>query len=272
MTIGTTKIGVQTFATDESIHPVKLATALEERGFASFFLAEHSHIPADRSSPYPLGGELPREYYRTLDPFAVLSAAAAVTERLLLGTSVVLLMQRDPIHTAKEVASLDYLSGGRAIFGIGAGWNREEMRNHGTDPRTRGALLDERMAAVIEIWTKEKAEYHGKYVDFDPIFAWPKPIQRPHPPVYVGGNSPAAIARARRFGGWMPNCVVKPELVAEQIAQIGSDVPVIANAVPPQRDLVDAYREAGVEGITFHLPQLQEADALRTLDEWAKLL
>src|SRR3712207_1947593 len=173
------RFGISTFATDEGIAPGALARAIEERGFDSLFLAEHTHIPLSRKSPWPRGGELPRKYYRTLDPFITLTAAAATTERLLLGTGVALVVERDPIITAKEVASLDLVSGGRMIFGIGVGWNREEMENHGTDPRTRGKLTNERIRAMIEIWTKDEAEFHGQYVDFDPIGAWPKPVQKP---------------------------------------------------------------------------------------------
>lgn len=265
--------GVHTVATDETIHPLTLGRAVEERGFGALFLADHSHIPVD-SGPVPRGDGVPRMYFHTLDPFAALSLVAGVTERLLLGTGVALLVQRDPIQTAKEVASLDYLSGGRAIFGIGAGWNQAEMRNHGTDPRTRGALLDERMAAIIEIWTHDEAEYHGKYVNFDPISAWPKPIQQPHPPILVGGQSPRAIARAKRFGGWMPSTrdLDTPEQMAALIDSVGPDVPVILNAITPDPATIDACRQAGAAGLTFHLPQLPESDALRLLDDWANLI
>jgi probable F420-dependent oxidoreductase len=275
MALGTDAMtfGVHTVATDETIHPLTLGRALEERGFAALFLADHSHIPVD-SGPVPRGGEVPRMYAHTLDPFAALSLVAGITERLLLGTGVALLMQRDPIQTAKEVASLDYLSGGRVIFGIGAGWNQAEMRNHGTDPRTRGALLDERMAAIIEIWTHDAAEYHGEYVDFDPISAWPKPIQQPHPLVLVGGQSPRAIARAKRFGGWMPSAhgLSAPEQLAALVGSVGPDVPVIPNGVTPDPATIDACRQAGMAGLTFHLPQLSECDALRLLDDWADLI
>lgn len=159
------------------------------------FIAEHSHIPVDRQTPYPGGGELPGMYYRTLDPFVALTAIGVVTERLLLGTGIALIPQRDPITTAKEVASLDLISGGRMILGIGVGWNREEMRNHGTNPSTRGRLTDERLRAMRELWTSERAEFHGEFVNFDPVFAWPKPVQRPHPPIYVGGGE-------ERSRGW----------------------------------------------------------------------
>jgi len=181
------RFGISTFITDEGIRPDVLGRALEERGFSSLFLAEHSHIPVRRESPYPGGGELPRKYYRTLDPFVALTAAAVVTSRLVLGTGIALLPQRDVIHTAKQVASLDLVSGGRVVFGVGVGWNREEMRNHGTDPATRGALMDEQLAALTRIWTADRAEFHGEHVDFDPIHSWPKPVQRPRPPIYIGG-------------------------------------------------------------------------------------
>ena len=266
------KFGIGTFATDETIHPARLGAALEERGFDMLFLAEHSHIPTSRATPYPAGGDLPRQYYRALDPFAALAAASTTTERLLLGTGVTLLIQRDPIHTAKEVASLDWISGGRVLFGIGAGWNIEEMRNHGTDPKGRGKLLDERTGAIIELWTKDEAEFHGRYVDFDPVFAWPKPIQKPHPPIYVGGGSPAALARARRFGGWMPIGVADPKDAAAQVAQAGGEFPVIITSLVSNPEVIAAYREAGVEGITLQLPHVPEAEALRILDDLAKLI
>lgn len=193
------KLGISTFITDEGIEPGTLARAIEERGFDTLFIAEHTHIPLSRKSSHPSGQELPRKYYRTLDPFVALTAAAATTERLLLGTGVALMVERDPIITAKAVASLDLVTGGRVIFGIGVGWNREKMENHGTDPRTRGRLMDERIRAMIEIWTRDAAEFHGQYVDFDPIGAWPKPLQRPHPPIYVGGGS-RAFNRIAEYG------------------------------------------------------------------------
>src|SRR3954468_17116994 len=221
------KFGISTFVTDEGIRPDVLGAALEERGFDSLFLAEHSHIPVNRESPYPGGGDLPRVYYRTLDPFVALSAAATATSELLLGTGIALLIQRDLIHTAKEVASLDVISDGRALFGVGVGWNREEMRNHGTDPKTRGALMDEQLAALKEIWTKDEAEFHGRHVDFDPIYAWPKPVQQPHPPIYLGGESPAALRRLAAFGdAWLPRAPTPPKeitRVREWLAEQGRD-------------------------------------------------
>ncbi|HVW42353.1 MAG TPA: LLM class F420-dependent oxidoreductase, partial [Amycolatopsis sp.] len=199
------KLSISAFVTDEGIAAAPLARAAEERGFDALFVAEHSHIPVSRDTPHP-GNGLSRPYFRAADPFVTLAAAAAVTERLRLGTGISLLIQRDVIHTAKSVASLDLVSDGRVIYGVGVGWNREEMRNHGTDPRTRGALLDEQIQALRTIWTQDEAEFHGKHVDFDPIFSWPKPAGEV--PVYVGGNSEVAVARAMRLGtGWLPNAV-----------------------------------------------------------------
>lgn len=192
------KFGVATFVTDEGIGPGLLGKELESRGFDSVFLAEHSHIPVNRASAYPGGGDLSRKYCRTLDPFIALTAMASTTTNLLLGTGVALLPQRDVIHTAKEVASVDLVSAGRMMFGVGVGWNREEMRNHGTDPSTRGALTDEVLGALTEIWARDEAEFHGEFIDFDPIYAWPKPVQRPHPPIFIGGESDAAARPAGR--------------------------------------------------------------------------
>ncbi|HET6509958.1 MAG TPA: LLM class F420-dependent oxidoreductase [Baekduia sp.] len=201
------KLGIGIVATDDGVDPVRLAQEAEQLGFESLFLADHTHIPVARATPYPMPpyGDLPREYYRTCDPFVTLAAAATATSVLRLGTGVSLPVERDPILMAKQVATLDHLSGGRVVLGVGAGWNREEMRNHGTDPRTRMALLGERVEAMKAIWTQERAEYHGRFVDFDPIYSWPKPAQAPHPPVLVGGGGPTVLDRVLAFGdGWMP--------------------------------------------------------------------
>ncbi|NKQ53085.1 LLM class F420-dependent oxidoreductase [Amycolatopsis sp. K13G38] len=269
------KFGIATFVTDEGIGAAALGKALEERGFDSLFLAEHSHIPVSRESPYPGGGDLPRRYYRTLDPFVALAAAASVTEHLLLATGIALLPQRDVIHTANEVASLDHVSNGRAIFGVGVGWNREEMRNHGTDPRTRGALMDEQLQALKAIWTQEQAEFHGKFVDFAPIFAWPKPV---HPvPVYVGGESPAAIRRLIDHGdGWLPRPGTEPgELrrVRALLAERGrTDVPFTIFGAGRDRARLEGWAEGGADRVTFLLPTLSEAETLSWLDETAQLV
>ncbi|GAA1966089.1 LLM class F420-dependent oxidoreductase [Amycolatopsis minnesotensis] len=266
--------GISTFVTDEGIRPAPLGKALEERGFDSLFLAEHSHIPVSRRTPYPGGGELPRVYYRTLDPFVTLTAVAGATEKLLLGTGIALLIQRDLFHTAKEVASLDLLSGGRVAFGVGVGWNREEMENHGTDPKTRGRLIDEQIEALKALWTQEEAEFHGKFVDFDPVFSWPKPVQAPHPPIYVGGHSPAALKRlVEHADAWLPIGVTPPEeitRVRSWLAEQGREnVPVTIFGADADAATLDGYAEAGVDRVTFLLPTAPEAETLTTLDELA---
>lgn len=267
------KFGISTFVTDEGVAPGALARMIEERGFDSLFIAEHTHIPLSRKSPWPRGGELPRKYYRTLDPFITLTAAAAATERLLLGTGVALLIERDPIVTAKEVASLDLVSGGRMIFGVGVGWNREEMANHGTDPRTRGRLMDERLRAMIEIWTKDEAEFHGEFVDFDPIGAWPKPLQKPYPPIYVGGGS-RAFDRIAEFGNaWLANGL-PPDKLESMLNPLkettGRDVPVtVFNASSEPEDL-EAYARLGVERVLLGLPTLPESETSDRLDQLSR--
>ncbi|WP_328607865.1 LLM class F420-dependent oxidoreductase [Amycolatopsis sp. NBC_00345] len=271
------KFGIFSFVTDEGIRPDALARGVEERGFDSLFVGEHSHIPADRQSPYPAGGELPPFYYRMYDPFVALTAAASVTSTLLLGTGVALLAQRDPIQTAKEVATLDHFSGGRVLFGVGAGWNLEEMRDHGTDPETRGRLLDERLDAMKELWTAEEATFHGEFTNFDRAVAWPKPVRQPYPPIYVGGNSRFAARRAHRHGGvWMPNSVGVPEAVPPLMAlrdEFAPGTPVSMFTVGSKnRALLDAYAGAGVEGITFLLGMYPEAGTLSRLDNLAKIV
>jgi probable F420-dependent oxidoreductase len=265
--------GVSTFVTDEGIRPGDLGAALEERDFDSLFLAEHSHIPASRVSPYPSGGDLPRVYYRTLDPFLALTAAGAATNRLLLGTGVALLPQRDLIHTAKEVATLDLLTGGRVAFGVGVGWNREEMSNHGTDPTTRGALINEQLAALKEIWTRDEAEYHGAHVDFDPIFSWPKPVQKPHPPIYVGGEGSAAIDRLVEYGdAWLP----RADITAADITRVRKlladrgrpDIPITIFGAGRSPEQLDGYAEAGVNRVTFLLPTRPRSETLAKLDSF----
>ncbi|MFF1420513.1 LLM class F420-dependent oxidoreductase [Streptomyces sp. NPDC058280] len=266
------KFGVSTFITDQGIAPTALGRAIEERGLDSLFIAEHTHIPADRRSPYPGGGELPEMYYRTLDPFVALTAAAAVTERLLLGTGVALVVQRDPIITAKEVASLDLVSGGRVLFGVGVGWNREEMENHGTDPRTRGRLVDERLRAMRELWTEDKAEFHGEFVDFDPVYSWPKPVQRPHPPLYVGGGE-AAFKRVAALGdAWLANSMSAGQLgpqIDRLRAVAGRQVPVTVYAVEKEPEIVEQYTRLDVERLLFYLPTMPEAETLAYLDQLA---
>ncbi|MFF3734086.1 LLM class F420-dependent oxidoreductase [Streptomyces sp. NPDC002476] len=269
------KFGVSTFITDQGISPTSLGTALEERSFDSLFIAEHSHIPVRRETPYPGGGELPDIYYRTLDPFVALTAAGVVTERLLLGTGIALIPQRDPIITAKEVASLDLVSGGRVILGVGIGWNREEMRNHGTDPTTRGRLTDERLHAMRDLWTEEQAEFHGEFVNFDPVFCWPKPVQRPHPPIYVGGGE-GAFRRVARFGDAWLALGESPEKLGPQIERLRDladrEVPVAVYGVPDDPEQVEGYGRLGVERLLFYVPTMPERETLEHLDRLAGLV
>src|SRR5919204_792874 len=197
--------GATMFITDYSIPVTELARALEDLGFESLWVPEHTHIPTSRKSPWPGGAELPKEYLHSLDPFLALTAAASVTSRLKLGTGVCLVIERDTISMAKEVATLDYLSGGRFLFGIGGGWNLEEMANHGTDPETRWKRMREQILAMKQIWSNDEAEFHGNLVDFDPIWQWPKPIQKPHPPIIIGGNGAHTFRRVLEYGdGWIP--------------------------------------------------------------------
>jgi probable F420-dependent oxidoreductase len=273
------RFGVATFVTDEGIAPADLGRALEQRDFESVFVAEHTHISVKLESRRPEGDEeLPRKYYRTLDPFVTLTAVAGATERLLVATGILLLVERDPITTAKEIASLDHVSGGRVIVGVGAGWNREEMRDHGTDPTTRMALLRERVLAMKEIWTKDQAEFHGEFVDFDPIFCWPKPVQRPHPPIFVGGGGPKTLDRVLEYGdGWIPAYGLGVDEIARRVTELerrGAEagrehVPVSVYAVPGEREAVARLGDAGVDRVLFDLPTLPAQETYRTLDDLA---
>jgi probable F420-dependent oxidoreductase len=265
------RFGVLTFVTDEGISAVELGAALEQRGFASLFLAEHSHIPVDTKTPYPSGGPIPPKYYRTLDPFVALTAAAVATDKLVVGTGIALIPQRDPILTAKEVASLDLVSEGRFRFGVGVGWLREEIANHGVDPKVRGRVVEERLRAMIEIWTQEKAEFHGEFVNFDPIYSWPKPVQQPYPPLYLGGG-PASFRRiARLHAGWIamtPSADVLSGQLEELRAVADHDVPVINTHMgEPKAKDVERYRDLGVEHVLVELPTEPRDETLRRLDE-----
>ncbi len=274
------KFGIVMFPTDYSIGSAQLARAVEERGFESLFFPEHTHIPTSRRTPWPGGAELPRDYSHTLDPFVAAGAAAAVTTSLRIGTGVCLVIERDPITLAKEVASIDFLSGGRFLFGIGAGWNEEEMENHGTDPAQRWKLLRERVLAMKAIWTEGEAEFHGRFVNFDPIWSWPKPVQKPHPPIVVGGDGPHALQRVLEYGDeWMPipgrGEIPLPERIAElnRFAREAGrgPIPVSIYGTLPQPDVIQGYAEAGVERCIFWLPSTPAEEALPFLDRWAEL-
>ena len=274
------KYGVSIFPTDASISPVELATACETRGFESIWFPEHSHIPASRRTPFPAGGDLPKQYYDVFEPFISLGAAAAVTKTLKLATGVCLVVQRDPIQTAKDVATLDRISNGRFIFGIGGGWNAEEMENHGTNPKTRFSLMRERIGAMKAIWTQSKAEYHGKYVDFDPIMTWPKPKQLPHPPVLVGGGWPGAAKRAIEYGdGWMPinipGRLIKriPEFwsTAKEAGRDSKSLELSIFGMGPDADEIAKFEQAGASRVVFMLPSDSASMILPRLDKLAEL-
>jgi probable F420-dependent oxidoreductase len=271
------KTGIAMFSTDYAVDPAALATLVEERGFESLWFPEHTHIPTSRTTPYPAGGDLPRMYSDTYDPFVALAVAAAATKRLKLATGICLVIERDPIITAKEVASIDRLSDGRFLFGVGAGWNREEMENHGTDPSRRFSLMRERVEAMKAIWTQEEAEYHGRHVDFDPIWSWPKPQQRPHPPILVGGNGPKVLDRVLAFGDeWMPN---RMDGFAERVRELqrrandaGRDeIPVTFSGAKPDAETVEQIREAGADRITFYVKPEAAGEVERRLDRYADL-
>jgi probable F420-dependent oxidoreductase len=272
------KLGLTIFPTDSSIAPAELAAAAEERGFESLWFPEHSHIPASRRTPFPGGGELPKPYYDVMEPFVALAIAAAATRTLRVATGVCLVPQRDPIQTAKSVATLDRLSGGRFLFGVGAGWNAEEMENHGTRFETRGALLRERIEAMKEIWTKSRAEYHGQYVDFDPVMAWPKPLQKPHPPIHVGGGWPHAARRAVQYGdGWAPihgfgDLAGKlPEFRsrARDAGREPASLEITIFGLPPKAAAIEPYRAAGAARGVFFLPASPRDEVLLLLDRYA---
>lgn len=265
--------GIGYFPTHNAMGPAELARMIEDRGQESLFVAEHSHTPASRATPYPGGGELPRKYNHTYDPFLALTAAATVTTRLRVGTGICLVNQRDPIITAKEVASLDTLSGGRFEFGIGAGWNREEMRNHGTDPRTRMRLVTERVQAMQAIWSQDTASFHGDFVDFDEIWMWPKPLQRPYPPVLVGGGGPTVLDRVLAFGdAWFPNWgEVAGDLETRASAlreRAERPIDVMVMGVPADPAVLERCARAGVARVTHWLPSAGRGPVEAALGRW----
>jgi probable F420-dependent oxidoreductase len=276
--------GVAMFFTDYSMAAGEFSRAAEERGFESLWAPEHSHIPASRATPFPQGGDLPKKYYDALDPFVSLTAAAAATRTLRVATGVCLVAQRDPIQTAKLVASLDQLSHGRFLFGVGGGWNAEEMADHGTEFKTRFKLMRERIEAMKQIWTESPAEYHGQFVEFGPMIAWPKPVQKPHPPVLIGGAFPYAARRALRFGeGWVPHAS-RPQYpdVTEflpQFRRMASEagrkletVPVTVFGVNDDPDHLRRYRDRGVARVVVSLASAGSNETLPILDRWGELI
>ena len=276
------QIGIAMFVTDYSIHPGELGTAIEDRGFHSMWMPEHTHIPTSRKSPWGGGPELPQHYKDTLDPFLALTAAAMTTKRIKLATGICLIVERDPIHTAKEVATLDYLSGGRVILGVGGGWNAEEMGNHGTAFDTRFALMRERIEAIKAIWTQDVTEYRGTFVDIEPMWCNPKPVQKPHPPILVGGAFPYGARRALQYGdGWMPiggrdqdPLALRPRF-RQMCAEAGRDPASVPMSVfGPKHDLdtLKRLRDAGMERTVLAIPTAGRDAALASLDACATLM
>ncbi|MYD98350.1 MAG: LLM class F420-dependent oxidoreductase [Gammaproteobacteria bacterium] len=270
------QFGVTMFPTDTAIGPVEIAKAVEERGLDSLFFPEHTHIPASRATPFPGGGDLPEMYWRAHDPFVALGAAAAATERIRLGTGICLVIERDPITLAKEIASLDTISGGRAIIGIGAGWNREEMENHGADYKNRWAVVREKVLAMREIWNNAEAEFHGEYVDFDPIWSYPKPVQDNGPPIWIGANSKWVFDRIADYGdGWMPIGGLgsgNMELLKSAVEARGRDLESIDLALfgaPPDAGEVRGRIAQGFDEVIFVVPPANDDVVLPLLDRYA---
>jgi len=273
--------GVMMFATDYAIQPGELARATEDRGLDSLFFPEHTHIPTSRRSPWPGGGDLPMEYSHTHDLFVAMTAAAAVTKRIKLGSGICLVIERDPIVLAKEVASLDVLSGGRVILGIGGGWNAEEMENHGTDFKRRWRLLRERVLAMKEIWSKEKAEFHGEFVNFDPIWSWPKPVQPGGPPILLGSEAKKCFERVVDFcDGWIPinrkgdqlkNGVQQLRDDAKRAGRRFEDMQLGVFGVPPKADLAKQLIDWGFSHLIFGLPPAKADKVLPMLDGYSEI-
>jgi probable F420-dependent oxidoreductase len=270
------KFGIIAFPTDYSMDIGELARACEDRGLESLWFPDHTHIPTSRRTPRPAGGELSKQYWHILDPLVALTAAAAATSRLLLGTGICLVPQRDPIVLAKQVASLDYLSKGRFLFGVGGGWNREEIENHGIRYSARWRLMRERILAMKQIWTQDEPEFHGEFVDFDPIWSWPKPFQKPHPPIIVGGDGPTTFARVLEYGdGWMPIHGRSAAPIEERIREVGrlteaagrAPVPVTIFYAPPDLAIINNYRHAGVARLLFNVGSGGPDEVIPQLDQ-----
>ena len=278
------KFGAAMFFTDYSMAPGELGKALEERGFEFVWAPEHSHIPLSRKTAPAGGGELAKKYYDTMDPFVTLTMAAAATKTLKVATGVCLVAQRDPIQTAKLVASIDQVSNGRFLFGIGNGWNQDEMENHGTVFTQRHKLARERVEAMKEIWTKSKPEYHGEFVNFDPMMTWPKPVQKPHPPVIVGGAFPYSARRAIRYGdGWIPHATrntyaeiadMLPEFrkMATEAKRDPKSIEITVWGPKQDADLMKRYEDLGVSRVVFNLESEKADTSLPIIDSWEKLM
>jgi len=276
------RVGIAYFPVDYGIDIRVLARAAEERGFESLFVPEHTHIPTSRRSPYPGGGDLPKSYSHTHDPFIALSFAAAVTKKILLATGVCLIPQRDPIVTAKCVSSLDQLSGGRFVFGIGGGWNVDEMENHGARYETRFKLMRERILAMKALWTQEEASFHGAMVNFDPVWLYPKPAQKPNPPILLGGSSDHTVKRVVEFcDGWIPlatrggfepkEAVARLRKAAASVGRDYSTLSISTFGTPPNAETLTAHRDAGIYRAVLPIPDVSRDEILKLLDGYATL-
>ena len=275
------RVGVFYFPTDYGINVVELAQALEARGFDSLFVPEHTHIPLSRKTPFPTGGELPKRYSHTHDPFVALAFAAAATKKLLVGTGILLVPQHEPIVTAKSIASLDQLSGGRFIFGIGGGWNEDEMENHGARYKTRFKQMREHVLAMKELWTKDEAAFHGEFVNFDPAWSWPKPAQRPHPPILLGGETDHTLKRIVEYcDGWFPRprsgfdaATARDRLtrMAESVKRDPSTLSITVFGAPPEAAVLASYEKVGIQRALLAIPDGNRDEILRHLDTIAPL-
>ncbi len=275
------RVGVFYFPTDYGIDVVELARALEDRGFDSLFVPEHTHIPLSRKTPFPGGGELPRRYSHTHDPFVGLAFAAAATKKLLVGTGILLVPQHEPIVTAKAIASLDQLSGGRFIFGIGGGWNEDEMENHGAHYGTRFKQMREHVLAMKELWTRDEASFHGEFVNFDPVWSWPKPAQRPHPPILLGGETDHTLKRVVEYcDGWFPRprtgfepagAVDRLARMAESMKRDPATLTITVFGAPAEAAALASYEKVGIQRALLAIPDLSRDEILRHLDTLAPL-
>jgi probable F420-dependent oxidoreductase len=269
------EFGVGYFPTHDGIRPGEIARRVEERGLSALYFAEHTHIPASRETPWPGGEKLPQKYWHTYDLFVALTAAAEATSRIRIGSGVCLVIERDPIITAKEVASVDHLSGGRFDFGVGSGWNREEMRNHGTDPRIRLSVLAERIEAMRQIWTCDEASFHGKHHDFDRIWSYPKPAQKPHPPILIGGGGPTVLDRVLKYGdGWIPQW--RDPNVFERVTELRERadgyLQIQMLSVPADAKALERCWEAGFQRASVWLPSGPWSIVEPALEKWEKAI
>ena len=275
------RVGVFYFPTDYGIDLSELGRALEDRGFASLYVPEHTHIPVSRKTPFPGGGELPKRYAHTHDPFVGLAFAAAVTKKLIVGTGICLVPQHEPIVTAKAIASLDQLSGGRFVFGIGGGWNVDEMENHGARYDTRFKMMREYVLAMKALWTEDEASFHGEFVNFDPVWSWPKPAQKPHPPILLGGETDYTLRRVVDYcDGWFPRPrgfdsvqgVDRLRRMADSRKRDFSTLTINVFGAPNDAKVLASYQKAGIQDALLAIPDLSRDEILRHLDTIAPLV